>query len=619
MDILTFQDTQYYNLFKPIAPWTILGDAGVTWGSISANAEVATFGEIPDVGKFPGKIITHLRDGTGPLEFFAYDLALKAFPISLTHIRFSEVENPSAPSDWFYLKDVDNDGVLGTQALDNVKWIQHSIAGDGNTDGNSVWKPPLRNLSKAEILAFENHLSATGNVHGANSTQIPYSSVIMTPISSYLDLFSNHLDATGNVHGVYGTEIYLTGSESQTVTQAINSLITNFSGKANKVGSGAENEVALFDSFGDLKTELFARKGDHKGTTAMIGDLFAVFQKSAYTVPLEWSNINGAIGYDFNGTAGDPRKLHLNQYDNYLISINGNLFVSNFSTVIVGLPFMFLIASASGTNTVSFSTRWVNVPNYSLAEGEWLVITGVCLTSTAYFATVHKVTSGVSTDRSITSFIFEATRNTELSVDQICSINETSGVITKELPFGVSLDGLIPTIVTSPASIVSPVSLVPQDFSSNVGYVVTAQSGDTKAYSVQLTVASQPSPPVYFGYRTDAQGMLATTDPNFEDIVTGVIDEAQQLEVTDETPENITLDEFSLGLIPSDFVFVYFLIKATEPELMFADWESNLGSKINLSILLNTGDPVEVSVGGVTYNLYRKLQDVPQNFTYSVI
>ena len=66
----------------------------------------------------------------------------------------------------------------------------------------------------------------------------------------------------------------------------------------------------------------------------------------------------------------------------------------------------------------------------------------------------------------------------------------SGGSIGKIYPKGTNVSNLTPTIVITGVK-VEPASGVAQDFSQDVTYTVTAESGKTKSYIVKVTVSEQ--------------------------------------------------------------------------------------------------------------------------------
>ena len=90
--------------------------------------------------------------------------------------------------------------------------------------------------------------------------------------------------------------------------------------------------------------------------------------------------------------------------------------------------------------------------------------------------------------KKITSFKFLAEDNTDLTTDVIGVIDETS--ITATVPYGVSRNGLIPTIEHTGVSI-APLNEAAQDFTIPVAYTVTSEDETTRVYTV--TISEAPS------------------------------------------------------------------------------------------------------------------------------
>lgn len=101
--------------------------------------------------------------------------------------------------------------------------------------------------------------------------------------------------------------------------------------------------------------------------------------------------------------------------------------------------------------------------------------------------TVTITRTPVSTARNILSFKYGGYAGT---------INNSAGTVSLTLPRGTSTT-FAPTIQVSEFASVSPASGVEQDFSSPVSYKVTAQNGNTKTYTVTVTLSGEAAPNPY--------------------------------------------------------------------------------------------------------------------------
>ncbi len=99
--------------------------------------------------------------------------------------------------------------------------------------------------------------------------------------------------------------------------------------------------------------------------------------------------------------------------------------------------------------------------------------------------------SSKSSAKEISSFAFEASKNSGLTADAAGTITDTSIAVT--LPSGTAVTSLTPTIAVSADASVSPASGEAKDFTSPVTYTVTAQDGSTKVFTVTVTVAASSS------------------------------------------------------------------------------------------------------------------------------
>lgn len=108
------------------------------------------------------------------------------------------------------------------------------------------------------------------------------------------------------------------------------------------------------------------------------------------------------------------------------------------------------------------------------------------------------VTRRLSSDKQITSFVFDKAKNPRLSQSVSGVINQTARTIVVELPSGTSLLGLIPTFVTTGVRVAA--NGVPQtsgvtanNFVNPLTYSVTAEDNSTFSYTVTVTAESSAS------------------------------------------------------------------------------------------------------------------------------
>jgi len=95
------------------------------------------------------------------------------------------------------------------------------------------------------------------------------------------------------------------------------------------------------------------------------------------------------------------------------------------------------------------------------------------------------VTVESNTENKVMAFTFE-----ELDpVVEADEIDHTKGRINITVPYGTDITTLVPTIVVSTNANISPATGVAQDFTNTVEYVVTAENGDERNYTVNLTIA----------------------------------------------------------------------------------------------------------------------------------
>ncbi|MBT3747420.1 MAG: hypothetical protein HOG34_00445 [Bacteroidetes bacterium] len=96
----------------------------------------------------------------------------------------------------------------------------------------------------------------------------------------------------------------------------------------------------------------------------------------------------------------------------------------------------------------------------------------------------------LSSNKDVTSFIFEASKNVALEQNIVGVISGTS--ITASVPFGADIISLIPTIMVSTGAELTPGSGQTTDFSSPVTYTVTAEDGSIKEFDALVALAPAP-------------------------------------------------------------------------------------------------------------------------------
>ncbi|WP_350284387.1 DUF5018 domain-containing protein [uncultured Croceitalea sp.] len=99
------------------------------------------------------------------------------------------------------------------------------------------------------------------------------------------------------------------------------------------------------------------------------------------------------------------------------------------------------------------------------------------------------VTLPKSSAKQLLSFVFLASDNEGLSTDVEAVIDEVNKTVSAAVPFGVSLDALVPTLQVSENAEVNPGDKIITDFSSNVSYEVKAEDDGTQTYTAIITNA----------------------------------------------------------------------------------------------------------------------------------
>ncbi|MFY0687681.1 MAG: VCBS repeat-containing protein [Cyclobacteriaceae bacterium] len=98
------------------------------------------------------------------------------------------------------------------------------------------------------------------------------------------------------------------------------------------------------------------------------------------------------------------------------------------------------------------------------------------------------------------------------------SIDASAHTISATMADGTDLTVLAPTILVSTGSTISPASGTAQDFSTAVTYTVTAENGDTQAWSVMVTTAES------FSDSTDITSFVIASGDGHPEPVEGTID-----------------------------------------------------------------------------------------------
>jgi hypothetical protein len=67
-------------------------------------------------------------------------------------------------------------------------------------------------------------------------------------------------------------------------------------------------------------------------------------------------------------------------------------------------------------------------------------------------------------------------------------IDETNSTVTLNVPYGANIKKVLPEVVVSPGDTLSPISGMPQDFTTPLTYKVTAQDGSIQNYKVIVNI-----------------------------------------------------------------------------------------------------------------------------------
>ncbi len=93
-----------------------------------------------------------------------------------------------------------------------------------------------------------------------------------------------------------------------------------------------------------------------------------------------------------------------------------------------------------------------------------------------------------SSEKSITSFKFEADNNDALSGDVTEAVDKATHTTILTVPYGTEVTALKPSISLSAGATVTPASGTAGDFTNPVSYTVMAEDDTTQVYTVTVTV-----------------------------------------------------------------------------------------------------------------------------------
>ena len=148
---------------------------------------------------------------------------------------------------------------------------------------------------------------------------------------------------------------------------------------------------------------------------------------------------------------------------------------------------MVMLDFPAGTD-VSYLTPNIVVSTYATIEPEsgvpqdftnpvYYTVTAMNGTTAQYM--VEAVVHDADNEKSILSFTID---------DVEGEIDELNKTVTVQLPQGIDVTELVPTIVVSEGATVNPASGEAQDFTNPVTYTVTAMNGTTAEYTVSVVV-----------------------------------------------------------------------------------------------------------------------------------
>lgn len=257
----------------------------------------------------------------------------------------------------------------------------------------------------------------------------------------------------------------------------------------------ADNAVLTFDAIGTI-TGTNISVVVPNGT--VITDLVATFATTGASVTVGGTaQISGATHNNFSSpvqyvvTAADgittqTYTVTVNNSNSTTKSIDsfvidGTSGLINGSTITVVLPFGTDVTAL--VPTITFTGTSVSpgsgIPN-DFSTPQTYTVRAADTSMRAYTVTV---TLADVSAKDITKFTvngFDAS---------IATVNATTGVINLTLPKGTVLTNLMPVVEITGVS-VEPASGVSQDFTNSVDYVVTAQDGSTKTYTVNIDTVS---------------------------------------------------------------------------------------------------------------------------------
>ncbi len=156
------------------------------------------------------------------------------------------------------------------------------------------------------------------------------------------------------------------------------------------------------------------------------------------------------------------------------------------NTILVTVPFNTDVSTLSPTILVSENATISPETNIEIDYSGEVVYT---VTSESGIEQQYTVTVIIAPndENNLLSFSFLSSNNTNLSQNYIGVIEDNT--VTTTMPFGTDVSNLIPTTVVSNNATVSPANGTEIDFSNDVVFTITSESGIEQPYTVTVIIA----------------------------------------------------------------------------------------------------------------------------------
>jgi surface protein len=335
-----------------------------------------------------------------------------------------------------------------------------SVSGTAQTSGTTAndFSSPVTYVVTAENGSTQNY-TVVVSIH-ASSAKVITTFTFTAAANSALNT-----DITGTISG---STIALTVPYGTDVTSLIPTFITT--GESLKVGKTAQTSGTTANDFSHPVTYV---------VTAADGST----QNYTVTVTISSSSAKEITAFSFTAAANSTLKA----------DITGTISGSTIAlTVPYGTDLTSLIAKFAITGAalkVGSTTQTSETTANNFTSPVIYIVAAADGSSKNY--TVSVTITPPRTTKEITAFSFTAADNSMLKTDITGTISGSTIALT--VPYGTNVTSLIPAFTTTGESLkvggtAQTSGTTANDFSSTVTYVVTAQDGSSKNYTVSVTI-----------------------------------------------------------------------------------------------------------------------------------